>query len=296
MPEALVAKLKITHVRIDPSHRRTAAVPLLAPSWYDPCKRVIDLVVAAVLLVLAAPLLLVVAAVVKLTSRGPVLYSQERVGRGGRVYRLYKVRSMNHDCEKASGPKWATADDPRVTPVGRFLRTTHLDELPQLWNVLVGDMSLIGPRPERPVFVQQLERLIPHYSSRLNVRPGISGLAQMRLPADSNVEGVRRKVAYDLYYIRCFGPWLDLRILFSTVRYAGRTYLECLTRLLALPGSEQVERAYAELLACGDTLPVPHPGDSIPEAWAEPAPETPFPAPVLAFRSGCRPAAAIRQA
>jgi lipopolysaccharide/colanic/teichoic acid biosynthesis glycosyltransferase len=245
-------------------------VGLPPASWYGPFKRALDVAVAALLLVLAAPLLLLIAAVVKLTSRGPVIYAQQRVGRGGRVYTLHKVRSMYHECERQSGPQWATAGDPRVTPVGRFLRTTHLDELPQLWNVVAGDMSLVGPRPERPVFVEQLEKVVPLYRARLLVRPGITGLAQVRLPPDSDVAGVRRKVAHDLFYVRHFGPWIDLCVLLSTVRYATRTYVASVASLLALPGVERVELAYAELVASGGGIPAPHGGREAAPELAQP--------------------------
>src|SRR5439155_12868491 len=114
---------------------------------------------------------------VKLTSRGPALYTQTRLGRNGRPFTIYKLRTMQHRCESLTGARWSTPGDPRITPVGRFLRKTHLDELPQLWNVLRGDMALVGPRPERPEFVPQLEQAVPHYRDRLLVRPGVSGLA-----------------------------------------------------------------------------------------------------------------------
>ena len=151
---------------------------------------------------LAAPLILLAMALVKLTSRGPAIYRQVRAGLGGRPFTIYKIRTMAHDCEARTGPVWATADDPRVTPLGRFLRRSHLDELPQLWNVLRGEMSLVGPRPERPEFVAQLQRAIPDYRRRLQVPPGVTGLAQVQLPPDTDLAGVRRKLVYDLYYIR----------------------------------------------------------------------------------------------
>jgi len=161
--------------------------------------------------------MLVTALLLKLTSRGPVLYSQIRLGLNGRPFTIYKIRTMVHNCEKSSGACWSPPSDPRVTPLGCILRATHLDELPQLWNILRGDMSLVGPRPERPEFVPALERAIPNYRGRLLVRPGITGLAQVQLPPDSDIPGVRRKVAHDLYYIRHFSWWLDLRILACTV-------------------------------------------------------------------------------
>jgi lipopolysaccharide/colanic/teichoic acid biosynthesis glycosyltransferase len=197
----------------------SAAVALPIPTWYDPCKRVVEGLLAVVLLVLATPVMVLACLIVKLTSRGPALYSQTRVGRFGRPYTIYKIRTMLHDCEKASGPRWASAHDPRITPIGRFLRRTHIDELPQLWNVIWGEMSLIGPRPERPEFTAHLEQAVPRYSERLLVRPGMTGLAQLRLPPDTDLNSVRRKLVYDLYYIRRASPLLDLQILLGTACY-----------------------------------------------------------------------------
>jgi lipopolysaccharide/colanic/teichoic acid biosynthesis glycosyltransferase len=200
-----------------------------------------------VLLVLTAPLLLVSALLIKLTSRGPIIYSQLRVGRFGRPYTIYKLRTMAHNCERASGPQWATAQDPRVTWLGRFLRRSHLDELPQLWNVLLGDMSLIGPRPERPEFVIELERAIPHYRDRLQVRPGVTGLAQVQLPPDTDLNSVRRKLAYDLYYVRRFNFWLDLRILFCTGFKVLGVPFHMLRLLFRMPCRNTVEDNYKNL-------------------------------------------------
>jgi lipopolysaccharide/colanic/teichoic acid biosynthesis glycosyltransferase len=184
--------------------------------WYSSGRAAADYVAAGVLLVLTAPLLLAAMALVKLTSRGPAIYSQVRVGRDGRHFRIYKVRSMAHNCEAGTGPQWAKPKDSRVTRVGRFLRRSHLDELPQLWNVLRGEMSLVGPRPERPEFVAKLEVALPHYRERLLVRPGITGLAQVQLPPDAEVEDVGRKLLCDLYYVQHLGPRLDLQILACT--------------------------------------------------------------------------------
>jgi lipopolysaccharide/colanic/teichoic acid biosynthesis glycosyltransferase len=184
--------------------------------WYVGFKTIIETITSVVLLVLTAPVILVAMALVKLTSRGPALYAQRRVGREGRLFTLYKIRSMTHNCEHLTGPCWATARDPRVTPVGRFLRRTHIDELPQLWNVIRGDMSLVGPRPERPEFVTQLERAFPNYQGRHAVLPGITGLAQVQLPPDTDLNGVKRKLACDLYYVERVSLGLDLRILLAT--------------------------------------------------------------------------------
>jgi lipopolysaccharide/colanic/teichoic acid biosynthesis glycosyltransferase len=186
-------------------------------SWYASCKATGDFVAAIILIVLTAPLMVLSMILVKLTSRGPVIYSQTRLGRGGRPFTIYKIRTMFHNSEATTGPRWSTADDPRITPVGRFLRRTHLDELPQLWNILRGEMSLVGPRPERPEFVTQLERAIPRYRARLVVRPGMTGLAQVQLPPDTDLNSVWRKLMCDLSYIAQLSFWLDLRILACTV-------------------------------------------------------------------------------
>src|SRR5262249_48162069 len=151
---------------------------------------------ALALFVLTAPVTLLAMLLVRLTSRGPAIYVQRRVGRGGREFRIYKIRSMYHDCERKSGACWASKHDPRVTPLGRVLRRTHFDELPQLWNVLRGDMSLIGPRPERPEFVDKLACAIPRYRERLWILPGVTGFAQVQLPADTDLESVQLKVTY----------------------------------------------------------------------------------------------------
>jgi lipopolysaccharide/colanic/teichoic acid biosynthesis glycosyltransferase len=154
---------------------------------------------------------------VRLTSAGPVIYAQRRVGQGGRVFTMYKLRTMRHDAETVSGPVWAIDGDPRVTRVGRVLRKLHLDELPQLVNVLRGEMDLFGPRPERPEFVELLSRRIPGYERRLAVRPGVSGLAQINLPPDTDLESVQRKLVLDGYYIRNARPLLDARMFACTL-------------------------------------------------------------------------------
>jgi lipopolysaccharide/colanic/teichoic acid biosynthesis glycosyltransferase len=215
----------------------------MAPSrrhWYVPCKTALDFVAAAVLLVLAAPVIGLAALLVKLTSRGPAFYTQTRVGRNGRLFTIYKIRTMIHKCESLTGPRWSMPGDPRITAVGQFLRVTHLDELPQLINVLRGDMSLIGPRPERPEFVPELERALPRYRERLAVLPGVTGLAQVQLPADTDLGSVRTKLAYDLYYIRHLSPGLDLRLLVCTALYAVGVPFRWSRRLCGVPGAETV--------------------------------------------------------
>jgi lipopolysaccharide/colanic/teichoic acid biosynthesis glycosyltransferase len=203
--------------------------------WYASLKVLFDYLVASVLLVLTSPLILASMALVRLTSRGPAIYRQTRLGRDGQPFMIYKIRSMVHDCERESGPCWAKAGDSRITPVGAFLRRTHLDELPQLWNVLRGEMSLVGPRPERPEFVSQLERALPNYRDRVRIRPGITGLAQVQLPADSDLESVRRKLACDLLYIDRMSPTLDLRILAATLTKVLGVSFATSVALLKLP-------------------------------------------------------------
>lgn len=210
-------------------------------------KSALEFFAATALLVLALPLMAFAALLVKLTSRGPVIYSQVRLGRLGKPYRIYKIRTMVHECEKQSGVRWCATHDSRVTLLGRFLRRTHLDELPQLWNVIRGDMSLIGPRPERPEFIPALQQAIPHYADRLLVRPGVTGLAQVQLPADTNLEGVRRKLAYDLYYVRQTSFWLDVRILFCTIFHVFGVPYHVLRSLFRMPSRVEVEKAYGRL-------------------------------------------------
>jgi lipopolysaccharide/colanic/teichoic acid biosynthesis glycosyltransferase len=222
--------------------------------WYLPCKALFDFLVALVLLVLTAPVIFLAALAVKLTSPGPVFYLQTRVGKNGRLYTIYKLRTMHHNCELSSGACWSTRGDPRITPVGRFLRRTHVDELPQLWNVVRGDMCLVGPRPERPEFTAGLEQALPHYADRLLVRPGMTGLAQVQLGPDTDLESVRRKLAYDLYYVRGISPWLDLRILFCTVFYLFGLPFHLMPRLRMVPKPQIVVRAYHE--ATGQPIPL----------------------------------------
>lgn len=180
---------------------------------------------AAMGLLMLAPLLAILCLAVKLTSRGPAFFRQVRVGKDGREFHIVKFRTMVADAERATGPVWATKNDPRVTPLGRFLRASHLDELPQLFNVLAGSMSFVGPRPERPAFVERLIDQVPDYRSRLMVKPGITGLAQVSFDADSTVRDVRRKVAYDLLYIRQACLMTDLGIVFLTLRRCFRRVL-----------------------------------------------------------------------
>jgi len=174
--------------------------------------------VGAIGLVFFAPIMFVVAAVVQATSPGPALYRQKRVGQHGRVFTVYKFRSMRDNAEAGTGAVWARQNDDRVTLCGRFLRRTRLDELPQLWNVLIGDMSLVGPRPERPEFVQQLTEQIPFYGQRHVIRPGLTGWAQVRYTYGSSVEDAMEKLQYDLFYIKNLSFAFDLFVIFSTIK------------------------------------------------------------------------------
>jgi lipopolysaccharide/colanic/teichoic acid biosynthesis glycosyltransferase len=187
---------------------------------YRAFKPYVDRFAALVLLGLLWPVISICALLVKLTSRGPAFYSQKRVGQGGRIFTMWKLRTMDEDAEAQTGPVLATgeADDPRATPVGRVLRATHLDELPQLWNVLRGEMSLIGPRPERPYFVAQFSELIPEFNKRLAIKPGITGLAQIRAGYGRSVRDMRRKVRLDLVYLRRMCWWVDFIIAVGTLR------------------------------------------------------------------------------
>jgi sugar transferase (PEP-CTERM system associated) len=186
--------------------------------WTRFWKRLFDLALASIAFVLAAPFTLLTALAVYLESNGPVLYCQERVGEGGRTFTLFKFRSMRVDAEKAGQPIWAKENDERVTRVGRFIRKARLDELPQLWNVLRGDMSFVGPRPERPFFVAQLAEEIPFYQQRHAVKPGVTGWAQVKYQYGSSIEDSMEKLRYDLYYIKHLSIALDLSIVFDTVK------------------------------------------------------------------------------
>ena len=224
----------------------TAGLPLHLlepqPEVPTPWKTAVEFVVAALLLTVFLPVILLTAALVRVTSRGPAFYLQTRVGKGGRLFRIYKLRTMYHDIEKVSGARWSAAGDPRVTFLGRFLRRTHLDELPQLFNVLKGEMSLVGPRPERPEFVSVLEREIARYRERLTVRPGVTGLAQVYLPPDTDLSSVRRKLTYDLAYTQRMNPWLDLRLMLVTgLRVLGLP-LSALAWVFRLPDPQDIER------------------------------------------------------
>jgi exopolysaccharide biosynthesis polyprenyl glycosylphosphotransferase len=207
------------------------AVENLRPSWIifsggfrkspavAACKRLGDITVAALVLVAALPIMGLIAIAVRLTSTGPVLYHQRRVGRHGVPFTVHKFRTMRHGAEAESGPVWASKDgDPRLTPIGGWLRRVRLDELPQLVNIIRGEMSLVGPRPERPEFVSALTEQIPYYGQRHVVRPGLSGWAQIRYTYGASTEDALQKLQYDLYYIKNLSIALDVYIMFETIK------------------------------------------------------------------------------
>ncbi|MBU1263562.1 MAG: TIGR03013 family XrtA/PEP-CTERM system glycosyltransferase [Thiobacillus sp.] len=184
----------------------------------DTIKRLFDLVVSAAMLAVSLPIMVLTALLIKLESAGPVLYRQERVGQGGRNFTILKFRSMCVDAEKDGKPRWAGQNDSRVTLTGRFIRRTRIDELPQVFNVFFGDMSFVGPRPERPYFVQDLTQKIPYYGVRHTVKPGITGWAQVRYAYGATDEDAMHKLQYDLYYVKNHSLFLDLMILFQTAQ------------------------------------------------------------------------------
>jgi lipopolysaccharide/colanic/teichoic acid biosynthesis glycosyltransferase len=237
------------------------------PRW----KRWCDCAIAGPLLVLCAPIILLAVVAVRLTSRGPGIYTQTRLGLARRPFTIYKIRTMAHNCEAKTGARWSSGkSDARVTRLGRFLRKTHIDELPQLWNVLRGDMALVGPRPERPEIITQIEPLVPGYAQRLTVLPGVTGLAQVQLPPDTTVESVRRKVRYDAYYAAHLSLWLDLRLILVT---AGKMLglVAPVRALLRVPGPAAVEAARPAPLV----LVLPEPAEPAePAEPLEPAPQT----------------------
>jgi sugar transferase (PEP-CTERM system associated) len=208
---------------------RQVLLESLNPSWMvledgfrqglfgNAVKRLFDLTVSGLLLLLTLPVMLVAALCIYLESGGPVLFRQERVGQGGRIFTLYKFRSMRNDAESDGTPHWARANDDRTTKVGRFIRKYRIDELPQIFNVFQGEMSFVGPRPERPFFVDQLVTQIPFYALRHSAKPGITGWAQVRYPYGASIDDAIEKLQYDLYYVKNHGLFLDFMILLSTV-------------------------------------------------------------------------------
>ncbi len=188
-----------------------------AARFYDPLKRAFEFVLAIAIGIALLPFEILIAIAVKLTSPGPVIYRQVRVGKNGRLFTLYKFRTMRNDAER-HGAQWAAKGDPRVTPLGRILRISHLDELPQLLNILRGELSFVGPRPERPEFVGKLKEQIPYYETRLLVKPGVTGWAQINHRADLDLEDVKQKLQYDIYYLKNRSLVLDLAIVAKTIK------------------------------------------------------------------------------
>jgi len=240
-----------------------AHYPGLDRSMDQPAEHIrifLESLLALLILLVSMPIILIALVLVRATSRGPVIYAHKRLGRHGRVFTIYKIRTMYRDSEP-NGARWCVPGDPRITPVGRLLRWTHVDELPQLINILQGKMSLIGPRPERPELVVQLERVYPEYRRRLNVRPGVTGLAQVLQPPDTNLSMVSSKLSLDFYYIDRCSFWLDLRILLATVPHVLRVPPETIARMFGFPqiSSQRAEESSPATEASYVTAPVqPH--------------------------------------
>jgi sugar transferase (PEP-CTERM system associated) len=242
LPTRELVTLRVRGVRVEDASTALAgltgrvALRAVKPSWFvfsegfqrskwnDSLKRIGDLFFGLVGLFLSAPLMIVAAIAVRLDSKGPIIYRQVRVGRMGKCFEVLKFRSMRVDAEKLNGAQWATENDPRITRLGRFLRKYRLDELPQFFNVIKGDMSFVGPRPERPCFVEDLKQKIPYYDERHSVRPGLTGWAQVQYSYGASVEDAFNKLEYDLFYLKNLSLTFDLLIILQTVRLilAGR--------------------------------------------------------------------------
>ncbi|TMJ18083.1 MAG: TIGR03013 family PEP-CTERM/XrtA system glycosyltransferase, partial [Alphaproteobacteria bacterium] len=237
LPLSDLLRIKTTGVHVNDLssflERETGRVDLdsLNPSWLifsdgfssgrrisSAGKRLFDILVSAAILILTAPLIGITALAVKLESKGPAFFRQRRVGLYGQPFEILKIRSMREDAEVGGKAVWAQKDDPRVTRVGQIIRKLRIDELPQAWTVLKGEMSLVGPRPERPQFVSDLEARLPFYAERHVVKPGITGWAQINFPYGASIEDARQKLEYDLYYAKNYTPFLDLLILLQTIR------------------------------------------------------------------------------
>jgi len=192
-------------------------MPELMPEWETKLKRLLDILASSIILILNLPVCLIASAAIKIDSKGPVFFKQKRCGMNGQVFNIIKFRSMKHDAEKYTGPVWSQKNDPRITRVGRVIRKMRIDEIPQMINVLKGEMSLVGPRPERPFFVEKLTEEIPYYTRRFKVRPGITGWAQVKHKYDETIEDVKIKLRYDLFYIENMSLRMDFKILFRTI-------------------------------------------------------------------------------
>lgn len=192
-------------------------MPQLMPEWEKKLKRIMDIIISLLILIITLPFSLLVALLIKLESKGPIFFTQERMGLNGKIFKVIKFRSMIDKAEEYSGPVWSTKEDPRITKVGRFIRKVRMDEIPQMINVLKGEMSLVGPRPERPYFVERLTKEIPLYKRRLKVRPGVTGWAQVKHKYDETIEDVKIKLRFDLFYIENMSLRMDFKILFRTI-------------------------------------------------------------------------------
>jgi lipopolysaccharide/colanic/teichoic acid biosynthesis glycosyltransferase len=239
---------------------------LLLSAGYSPAKRCLDVVFSAVLLFLSVPIIYLCAALVRMVDFGPIFCSQVRLGRFGRPFHIWKLRTASADAEPVVTKRRIIGGDPRVSTIGRFLRFTHLDELPQLWNVLKGYMSFVGPRPERPEFIPILETTIPDYRQRLAVRPGMTGLARVSLPPGTGIPSVRKKFRYDCYYIRSMGPLLDVRVLLASALITIGLPREIVRSLALLPDPSQVRELPSEPI---DAAPVY--SETLIESRVEPA-------------------------
>jgi len=180
-------------------------------------KRILDIIVSLLILIISFPIVIMASLAIKLDSKGPVFFRQERCGLNNKLFRIIKFRSMVHNAEKMTGPVWSQKGDPRITRVGNIIRKLRIDEIPQMFNVLKGEMSLVGPRPERPFFVEKLSEQIPYYKRRLKVRPGITGWAQVKHKYDESIEDVKIKLRYDLFYIENMSLRMDFKILVRTI-------------------------------------------------------------------------------
>jgi lipopolysaccharide/colanic/teichoic acid biosynthesis glycosyltransferase len=228
---------------------------------YRRIKPLFDFAVGSVLFILMAPVAVLAMVAVRLTSPGSAIYRQQRLGRDGKIFTIFKIRTMYDGCERLSGRIWSPPGDPRVTRVGRILRSTHLDELPQLVNVLLGEMSVVGPRPERPEFLAGLERAVPDYRRRLAVRPGLTGLAQVQQPPDSNLDSVCRKLQYDLFYVEGMSLSLDFRIILATALKCVGVPFARIGRWLSLPDPNgRVGSVGTQRRSHDRTFPVVHVG------------------------------------
>ena len=192
-------------------------MPELMPEWEKKLKRLIDLIISFLILIVSSPIIIIASIAIKLDSKGPVFFKQERLGQNGKPFNVLKFRSMIQDAEKYTGPVWSQKDDPRVTRMGSVIRKLRIDEIPQMMNVLKGEMSLVGPRPERAYFVEKLSKEIPYYKRRLKVRPGVTGWAQVKHKYDETIEDVKIKLRYDLFYIENMSIRMDFKILLRTV-------------------------------------------------------------------------------